>query len=334
MSLKVVLTGCAGFIGSHLLSELLKQGYHVIGVDNLWTGNTKNIHEALQNAGPDAQSRFEFHEVDIRDYTAFAGVDYVYHLAALASVPGSIEKPLQSHQTNVDGFFLMLNRARKQEVKRFIYASSSSVYGDFLQTPQREHLIGEQLSPYAATKRINEIYAQCFSNAYGMECVGLRFFNVFGPRQSLQGSYPAVIAKWCAAMAAHHPVEIYGDGNQKRDFCYVKDVVNALVLASQAHSTMLGLGSVINVGSGTHISMNELFELLRKKFKYQLKPLYKPQRPGDRLISLANLELADIILNFKPQFSLEQGIEHMLGERTRYEPNRSRSSAFSNHGNL
>jgi UDP-N-acetylglucosamine 4-epimerase len=317
---KVIVTGCAGFIGSHLLSELLKQGYHVIGIDNLWTGNTQNIHEALQDAGTDSQSRFEFHESDIRNYSTYAGVDCVYHLAAVASVPGSIEKPLLSHQANVEGFFLMLNRARKNKVRRVVYASSSSVYGDNLSYPQREHLIGEQTSPYAATKRINEIYAQCFSKSYGMECVGLRFFNVFGTRQSIRGSYPAVVAQWASAMASGDPVEIFGDGEQKRDFTYVKDVVQALILSSEADSKLLEISSVINVGCGVPTSLNELFKILQFELQYRKDAVYKPARPGDRAVSCAHLTIAETILGFLPQFTLREGIRHML----RGEPDASR----------
>jgi UDP-N-acetylglucosamine 4-epimerase len=248
-TLKIVVTGAAGFIGSHLTHALLKRGHEVIAVDNLWTGSTKNIYEAIHPLPKEAFSRLQFFEEDVRDFNLYNKVDYVFHLAALGSVPRSIDRPLQTHQANVDAFFMTLNRARKANVKRFIYASSSSVYGDSLDPLKTEPHIGEQLSPYSASKRINEIYAESFSQAYGFDTLGLRFFNVYGPRQDPHGPYAAVIPKWIDSMKSKKSVEIYGDGNQSRDFTYVKDVVNVCLAAMGAPSDILRSTRVLNVGT-------------------------------------------------------------------------------------
>jgi UDP-N-acetylglucosamine 4-epimerase len=309
---KVVVTGAAGFIGSHLVAALLKEHEYVIGVDNLATGTTENIFKALQEAGGSSQQRFEFIESDCRNFAAYDSVDTVYHLAALGSVPRSIERPLETHQANVDGFFSAINISRKKGVRRFIYASSSSVYGSSIAEPQMEFALGKLLSPYAATKRINEIYAESFAEAYGIETIGLRFFNVYGPRQSIQGAYSAVIPRWIHAMRNNLPVEIYGTGENQRDFTYVKDVVRALLLAREAHPTMLKLSSVFNVGSGKKTSLNHLFGALKELTNYPGLPTYCPDRHGDRKSSLADLSTAYYALGYEPRYSLNQGLKETL----------------------
>lgn len=309
---KFVVTGAAGFIGSHLVADLLKQGAYVIGVDNLWTGHTYNLQDALREAGPDAESRFEFYEQDIRDFTRIPHGAIVYHLAALGSVPRSIEKPLQTHQSNVDGFFQILNLARKLGAEKFIYASSSSVYGDSEAPYQIETILGRPLSPYAATKRINEIYAQSFSQAFGMECIGLRFFNVYGPRQRSDSSYAAVIPKWIEAMKSNRMVEIFGDGHQVRDFTYVKDVIHALQLARFVPKEMSKLNPVFNVGTGRGSSLLDLFSMLKEMTGFSRDPIFTPAREGDKKQSVADLTISKYGLLYLPKYSLAQGLSETI----------------------
>jgi UDP-N-acetylglucosamine 4-epimerase len=308
---KVVVTGCAGFIVSHIVESLLKTNHHVIGVDNLWTGTTKNIHEALQGA-QDYHHKFEFFESDILDFSSYDGVDCVFHLAALGSVSRSLENPYLTHQANVEGHFHMLNRARKKGVKRIIYASSSSVYGSSIAEPQIEPFLGRSLSPYAATKKINEIYSEAFEQAYQIPCVGLRFFNVYGPRQDPSGSYSAVIPRWIKAMQAQEEIQIYGNGEIKRDFTYVSDVVRACWLAANAPSVMLKLSSVFNVGSGDQTTLNNLFEVIKSLTGYNKKPVYLDERPGDRKSSLADLSSVGYCLGYQPEYSLREGLKETV----------------------
>src|SRR2546421_2129233 len=229
-----LVTGVAGFIGSNLLEALLHLGQTVRGLDNFATGKAKNLDEVKGAVSPEQWARFQFVEGDIRNpkvcHAACAGVDYVLHQAALGSVPRSLEDPLTSHEVNVSGTLHMLLAAREQRVKRFIYASSSSVYGDHPGLPKLEAEVGHPLSPYAATKLADEIYARTFARCFGLETIGLRYFNVFGPRQDPAGPYAAVIPKWIAALLQNEPVYINGDGETSRDFCYIANVVQVNLL--------------------------------------------------------------------------------------------------------
>ncbi|HYG34532.1 MAG TPA: NAD-dependent epimerase/dehydratase family protein, partial [Clostridia bacterium] len=233
-----LVTGVAGFIGSNLLESLLRLDQRVIGLDNFATGSKRNLEQVKELVGPERWANFKFIDGDIRDLDtcrhAAQGSDYVLHQAALGSVPRSIEKPDESHAANVTGFLNVLMAARDSGVGRFVYASSSAVYGDHPGLPKVEDQIGGCLSPYAATKRANELYAEVFTRCYGIETVGLRYFNVFGPRQDPEGPYAAVIPKWIAAMLEQEPIYINGDGETSRDFCYVANVVQANLLSATA----------------------------------------------------------------------------------------------------
>jgi UDP-N-acetylglucosamine 4-epimerase len=307
---KVVVTGAAGFIGSHLVEALLKQrATYVVAVDNLWTGNTRNLQQALSNGGPDAESRLEFHEKDVRDFNAYNDCSVVFHLAALGSVPRSIERPLQTHQANVEGFFNSLNRARKCGVKRFVYASSSSVYGDSEDSVQSlKHRLGTPLSPYAATKVINETYAQAFNRSFGMEAVGLRFFNVYGPRQNPEGEYAAVIPRWISAIRANKPIQLFGDGLRSRDFTYVSDVVDACLLAGAAHENFIKLCSIYNVGTGLTTHLLELKNLIVSLTGCPALIDHLPERIGDKRETCADITETQYCLGYKPKVSLKEGL--------------------------
>ena len=254
-----LVTGAAGFIGSNIVEALLAAGQEVVGLDNFATGHRSNLEEVGTNVGPDKWARFQMIEADIRDRQACAravdGVTYVLHQAALGSVPRSMADPLNSHDSNVTGFINMLDSARQAKVRRFVYAASSSTYGDEPNLPKREERIGNPLSPYAATKLINEIYAGVYARAFDFPSVGLRYFNVFGARQDPNGPYAPVIPKWLIAMTGGQPVEIYGDGSTSRDFCYVANAVQANVLAALAGDE--AQGEVYNVAVGERTSLVE-----------------------------------------------------------------------------
>ena len=239
-----LVTGAAGFIGSNLLEALLKLDQRVIAIDNFSTGSPRNLAEVRELVGPGRWKNFFFIQGDTRDLAtckrATAGVDFVLHQAALGSVPRSIANPADSHSSNVTGILNMLIAAQEHGVKRFVYASSSSVYGDHPGLPKVEPNIGHCLSPYAATKLVNELYAEVFARCYGLETIGLRYFNVFGPRQDPDGPYAAVIPKWIAAMIKREPIHINGDGETSRDFCYVANVVQANLLAATAQRSRCG----------------------------------------------------------------------------------------------
>jgi len=312
-----LITGVAGFIGSNLLESLLKLNQRVVGVDNFATGNPKNLEQvrALVSAGQ--WGSFTFVEGNISESAicrrACAGVDYVLHQAALGSVPRSIEQPLATHQANVTGFLEMLEAARLAKVKRFVYASSSSVYGDHPALPKVEEQLGQVLSPYAATKLIDEVYAQSYAKAYGFVSIGLRYFNVFGPRQDPDGAYAAVIPKWIAALLRQQSVQINGDGETSRDFCYVENVVQANLLAA----TSLGpeaVNQVYNIAVGERTSLNELFQLLHDGLR-RLNPNLPVQRPdyrdfraGDVRHSLADISKAKRLLGYEPTLRAGDGL--------------------------
>lgn len=316
--MKYVVTGAAGFIGSHLVEELLRQGHEVTAVDNLWTGTMQNLHEALLKVPENCRSRLKWMEVDVRTFCDYPPDSVVYHLAALGSVPRSLSNPLLTHQSNVEGFFQAINIARKCGVRSFVYASSSSVYGDQNSETQREPHLGRLLSPYAATKRMNECLAQSFQQAFGMHCVGLRFFNVYGPRQNIDGPYAAVIPKWIRQMREGEQVDIYGLGDQVRDFTYVWDVVRALILAQYTTDTMATLNPVFNVGTGHGTTLLELFDTLSVLTNYKQKATHIPERASDKKRSVASLSISNYGLEYKPKYNLTQGLQETLN----YDPRR------------
>jgi UDP-N-acetylglucosamine 4-epimerase len=314
-----LVTGCAGFIGSHLIEKLLSLGQKVVGLDNLSTGSRRNVTEVQRLVGKEAWRRFRFVEGDIRNLKTCQkgcrGVDYVLHQAALGSVPRSVADPLTTNQCNVDGFLNMLIAARDADVESFVYASSSSVYGDDPELPKVEHRLGEPLSPYAVSKRVNELYAGAFSRCYKLRTTGLRYFNVFGPRQDPNGAYAAVIPKWIDAMRRGASVYIYGDGETSRDFCYVDNVVQANVLAATVRRPGAARNDeVFNIACHERITLNELFATLRESLLprfprvLRAKPRYRGFRVGDVRHSLASIEKAERLLGYCPTHSFAQGI--------------------------
>lgn len=316
-----VVTGAAGFIGSNLLEALLKQGQKVVGFDNFATGKPRNIEEVKRSVADSQWANFRFIEGDIRNIDscqeACRGADYVLHQAALGSVPRSIENPLLTNESNVTGHLNMLVAARDNKVKRLVYAASSSTYGDHPGLPKVEEIIGHPLSPYAVTKYVNELYADVFARCYGMESIGLRYFNVFGPRQDPAGAYAAVIPKWIAAMIRNVPVPINGDGETTRDFCYVQNVVQANLLAALT-SDAGAVNQVYNVAVNARTSLNQLFELLRTKLLPQFphlegyRPVYQDFRTGDVRHSQADISKAMKLLGYTPTHTIEQGMEEAL----------------------
>jgi UDP-N-acetylglucosamine 4-epimerase len=312
-----LVTGCAGFIGSHLLEKLLQLDQTVIGLDNFSTGKRANLEEVRGLVIPAQWSRFTFMEGDIRILAdcenACTGVDLVLHQAALGSVPRSLEDPLRTHASNVDGTLNMLDAARRARVSRFVYASSSSVYGDHPTLPKVEGNIGQPLSPYAASKLICEIHAQIYNRCYGLYTTGLRYFNVFGPRQDPAGAYAAVIPKWFAALISGEVVKINGDGETSRDFCFVQNVVQANLLA--AAGTRLARAPVYNVACGDRASLRDLFYAMRslvaidRPLAKTAQPLYLEERAGDVRHSLADVTAICRDLGYHAQFHLNAGLE-------------------------
>ena len=310
-----LVTGVGGFIGSALLERLLDLGQVVVGVDSFITGHRHNIEEVLA-INPDQKLQFRFIEGDLRDpevaKAACSEVDVVLHQAALGSVPRSIRDPISSHQHNVDAFLNVLEAARHSGVKRLVYASSSSVYGDHAALPKIEERIGKPLSPYAVTKRTDEIYAQVFQDCYQLECVGLRYFNVFGRRQDPEGQYAAVIPRWTAALIARKPCVIFGDGSNSRDFCYIDNVVQANLLAATAPSEVAT--GIYNVGCNGRIDLKELFALIRdnlaKTFPYVagVEPTFESPRPGDIAHSQASIEKIKAAFGYQHTHEIAAGM--------------------------
>lgn len=313
-----LLTGVAGFIGSNLLEKLLKLDQSVIGLDDFSTGKRKNLDEVKAAVTPTQWSRFRFIEGDIVDAkicsNACAGVDFVLHQAALGSVPASIADPLRCHRANVTGFLNVLTAARDAKVRRFIFASSSAVYGDEPTLPKLEDRIGRPLSPYAASKRMDEIYADVFARVYELPFVGLRYFNVFGRRQDPDGAYAAVIPKWIAALLRRQPVQINGDGETSRDFCFVENVVQANILASTTENAE-AIDQIYNIAVGEHTTLNELFALLQTGLRQcdkslpEAKPVYGDFRAGDVRQSLADIRKAQRLLGYLPTHRTREGLE-------------------------
>lgn len=315
---KWLVTGVAGFIGSNLLETLLLNGQEVVGLDNFATGHQRNLDE-VQSVVGNRSSNFKFFEGDIRDLAACRaaceGVDYVLHQAALGSVPRSINDPITTSSTNIDGFLNMLVAARDAEVKSFTYAASSSTYGDHPGLPKVEDVIGKPLSPYAVTKYVNELYADVFAKTYGFKTVGLRYFNVFGKRQDPNGAYAAVIPKWTAAMIANEKVGINGDGQTSRDFCYVKNAVEANLLAATANDE--AKNKVYNVAVGDRTDLNDLYgylkaSLLENGVAYNRDPEYRDSRVGDVRHSQADISKARTMLGFDPKYKLRDGIAESI----------------------
>jgi UDP-N-acetylglucosamine 4-epimerase len=315
-----LVTGAAGFIGSNLVQALLALGQRVTGLDNFATGHRHNLEQVKDAVGSDAWMRFTFIEGDIRVLDdcarACAGVDYVLHQAALGSVPRSIANPILTNDTNIGGFLNMLVAARDAKVKRFVYAASSSTYGDHPALPKVEDQIGKPLSPYAVTKYVNELYADVFGKTYGMESIGLRYFNVFGPRQDPHGAYAAVIPQWVAALIGNQPLKINGDGETSRDFCYIDNVVQANLLA--ATSGPEAANQVYNVALNDRTSLNRLHammvELLAPRFPHVAahQPQYSEFRPGDVRHSQADIGKAAALLGYAPTHRIGEGLREAM----------------------
>lgn len=313
---KWLVTGCAGFIGSNLLETLLKLDQTVTGLDNFATGFQHNLDEVRNSVTPEQWARFSFIEGDIRDLEAcrraVQGVDFVLHQAALGSVPRSLKDPITTNEVNIGGFLNMLVAARDAEVKSFVYAASSSTYGDHPALPKVEENIGKPLSPYAVTKYVNELYADVFARSYGFESVGLRYFNVFGKRQNPNGAYAAVIPKWTAAMIQNEDVTINGDGETSRDFCFVDNAVQANILAAMAAPE--GRNQVYNVAVSGRSTLNQLFGFLVQTLgtqgvAYGKKPVYADFRAGDVRHSQADVSKAGRLLGYEPTHTVLQGLE-------------------------
>lgn len=311
-----LVTGVAGFIGSNLLECLLRLGQTVVGLDNFLTGHQKNLDMVRDLVGGDAWQRFTFIEGDIRCLdtcrTACADVRHVLHEAALGSVPRSIDDPLLSDSCNITGFLNMLVAARDAGAQSFVYAASSSTYGDAPELPKKEDNIGSPLSPYAVTKYVNELYADVFHRCYGFSSIGLRYFNVFGQRQDPYGAYAAVIPQWFASLLKGETVHVNGDGETSRDFCYIDNVVQANLLASLAPDQ--ARNKVYNVAFGQRTTLNELFALIREEVvrhkpeAASAAPVHRDFRAGDVRHSLASVDRARSLLGYDPQFDVRQGL--------------------------
>jgi len=318
---KWLITGVAGFIGSNLLQSLLELDQHVVGFDNFATGHRRNLDEIERGVTRAQWLRFNFIEGDIRDPDACRracdGVEFVLHQAALGSVPRSIEDPITTNSVNISGFLEMLMAARTAGVKRFVYAASSSTYGDHPGLPKVESLIGKPLSPYAITKFANELYADVFASTYGFPSIGLRYFNIFGARQDPNGPYAAVIPKWIAALIHNEPVYINGDGETSRDFCYVANAVQANLLAATIPNPA-ALNQVYNVAVGQRTSLNQLFEHLRAMLAPRFahlagsSPIYRDFRAGDVRHSLADIGKAHRLLGYEPTHTVSDGLSEAM----------------------
>jgi UDP-N-acetylglucosamine/UDP-N-acetylgalactosamine 4-epimerase len=317
-----LVTGAAGFIGSHLLEQLLMLDQTVVGIDNFSTGHQHNLDDVRSMVGEEKWQKFTFHEGDIcvlqTCKKAIEGVDFVLHQAALGSVPRSIEDPISTNAANIGGFLNMLVAARDEGIESFTYAASSSTYGDHPVLPKTEEVIGAPLSPYAVTKLVNELYADVFARTYGFNCIGLRYFNVFGKRQDPNGAYAAVIPKWIDAMRTDAELRINGDGETSRDFCYITNVVQANILAATANSA--AINEVYNVAYGARTSLNELFRLLKTTLEaqgvhYTRDAVHMEFRTGDVLHSQADISKGARLLGYEPSHSLSEGIEALIRHR-------------------
>ena len=311
-----LITGVAGFIGSNLLETLLKLNQQVVGLDNFATGHQHNLDEVQSLVSPEQWAGFNFIEGDIRKLedcqAACLGVDYVLHQAALGSVPRSINDPITTNSTNIDGFLNMLVAARDAKVESFTYAASSSTYGDHPALPKVEDNIGKPLSPYAVTKYVNELYADVFAKTYGFNCIGLRYFNVFGKRQDPNGAYAAVIPKWTAAMIQGEDVFINGDGETSRDFCFIDNTVQANLLAATTTNAD-AKNQIYNVAVGDRTTLNELFSAIQLALQanginHSKAPVYREFRAGDVRHSQADISKIKNLLGYTPEFVIKDGI--------------------------
>lgn len=316
-----LITGVAGFIGSNLLETLLGLDQVVVGLDNFATGHQRNLDEVKGLVNAAQWARFRFVEGDICDlptcHLVTEGVDYVLHQAALGSVPRSINDPITTNRANVDGFLNMLVAARDAKARRFVYAASSSTYGDHPGLPKVEDIIGKPLSPYAVTKYVNELYAEVFGKTYGLSTIGLRYFNVFGPRQDPNGAYAAVIPKWISALINQEPVYINGDGETSRDFCFVRNAVQANLLSATTTDGQAA-NQVYNVAVGQRTSLNDLYFSLKTRLVEVYKELERSElirrefRAGDVRHSLADIQKAKSLLGYEPTHTLADGLAEAL----------------------
>ncbi len=320
-----LITGAAGFIGSNLLETLLILNQKVVGLDNFDTGHQHNIDQALEDAqqatGKDLSNNFKFIDGDIRELKdceqACDGVDYVLHQAALGSVPRSIEDPINTNRANIDGFLNMLVASKDANVKRFVYAASSSTYGDHPDLPKIEDKIGSPLSPYAVTKVVNELYAQVFAKTYGFKTIGLRYFNIFGKRQDPNGAYAAVIPKWVAAILNQEQVFINGDGETSRDFCYIDNTVQMNLLAATTDNDK-ATDQVYNVALNDRTSLNRLYQMIEERLIQRTQglerknPIFRDFRAGDVRHSQANIDKAIELLKYQPKYKIEKGMDEAM----------------------
>lgn len=317
-----LITGVAGFIGSNLLEALLSLRQKVVGLDNFSTGHPHNLAQIRSLTGEDAWLDFRFIEGDIRVLDACRraceGVDFVLHEAALGSVPRSIDDPIRTNENNISGYLNMLVASRDAGARRFIYAASSSTYGDHSGLPKIESVIGQPLSPYAVTKYVNELYADVFARCYGAQSIGLRYFNVFGPRQDPNGAYAAVIPQWIVALIRNQALRINGDGETSRDFCFIENVVQANLLAALVEDSR-AVNQVYNVALNERTSLNELYHMMRalllERFPHagDHRPDYGDFRKGDVRHSQADISKAREMLGFEPTHRLREGLEQSMG---------------------
>ena len=314
-SKKLLITGVAGFIGSNLADYFIKQGYYVVGLDNFSTGKWENIVHLSH------YPNFSFVEGDIRNFdtctTAVKGCDYVLHQAALGSVPRSINDPITTNDVNINGFLNMITAARDEKVTRFIFAASSSTYGDSDALPKVEEVIGKPLSPYAITKYVNELYADVFSKTYGIETIGLRYFNVFGRKQDPNGAYAAAIPKFVLQFMRYESPVINGDGNFSRDFTYIDNVIHMNELAINTFNKN-AVNQIYNTAYGDRTTLNDLVKIIQQELSVldpniaDIKIIHGPNRIGDIPHSLASIEKAKKLLNYAPKFNLEEGLKEAI----------------------
>jgi UDP-N-acetylglucosamine 4-epimerase len=320
-----LITGVAGFIGSNLLEKLLILNQKVVGLDSFDTGYQHNIEEAIKDANNftnrDLSCNFKFVKGDIKNLSdcrkACEHVDYVLHQAALGSVPRSIENPINTNETNINGFVNMLIASKDAEVKSFVYAASSSSYGDNPDLPKIENMTGNPLSPYAVTKLVNELYASVFAKNYDFKCIGLRYFNIFGKRQDPNGAYAAVIPKWVAAILNNDEVFINGDGETSRDFCYIDNTIQMNILAATTENSD-ALDQVYNVALNDRTSLNDLYYMIEDKLIQKVeglkkkKPTYREFRSGDVRHSQASIQKAKNLLDYEPKYKISEGMDEAI----------------------